>query len=273
VRPAHILLIYLHHWNTDVRRRFSVKRWHSVHNIQSSTPFQHRDSFFSFLAITWGEGIGVTTLLFMTSQINPLTQELYPSAQRCLKRVFLLGILIFKGFTARRLYMSFGVKGLRKLAVLVPSWPRVQILLAVCQQHSIKFCSRTIIGAKPLRSTLEPEGVGRLIYWEPWLMCKGKLWRRASLSIGTPLGNLEGSLYTGDLKRWIKEGSRTGASLSEGALWREPVGNAPLLRTAKDMLSKALVMGDCFHRVPCFGGTWMDAPFLGPLREGINFFI
>jgi hypothetical protein len=27
-------------------------------------------------------------------------------------RVFLLGILIFKGLTARRLYKSFGVKGL-----------------------------------------------------------------------------------------------------------------------------------------------------------------
>jgi hypothetical protein len=27
-------------------------------------------------------------------------------------RIFLLGILIFKGLTARRLYMSFGVKGL-----------------------------------------------------------------------------------------------------------------------------------------------------------------
>jgi hypothetical protein len=28
-------------------------------------------------------------------------------------RLFLLRILIFKGFTARRLYKSFGVKGLR----------------------------------------------------------------------------------------------------------------------------------------------------------------
>jgi hypothetical protein len=27
-------------------------------------------------------------------------------------RIFLLGILMFKGLTARRLYMSFGVKGL-----------------------------------------------------------------------------------------------------------------------------------------------------------------
>jgi hypothetical protein len=29
-------------------------------------------------------------------------------------RIFLLGILIYKGLTARRLYKSFGVKGLKK---------------------------------------------------------------------------------------------------------------------------------------------------------------
>jgi hypothetical protein len=43
--------------------------------------------------------------------INPLTPELNPIVQRCLPR-FLLGILIFKRLTARRLYKSFGVKGL-----------------------------------------------------------------------------------------------------------------------------------------------------------------
>jgi hypothetical protein len=43
--------------------------------------------------------------------INPLTPELNPSAQICLPR-FLLGILIVKGSTARRIYKSFGVKGL-----------------------------------------------------------------------------------------------------------------------------------------------------------------
>jgi hypothetical protein len=30
-------------------------------------------------------------------------------------RIFLLGILIFKGLTVRRLYKSFGVKGLSRL--------------------------------------------------------------------------------------------------------------------------------------------------------------
>jgi hypothetical protein len=42
---------------------------------------------------------------------NPLTLELNPSAQSCLPK-FLLGILIFKGLNARRLYKSCGVKGL-----------------------------------------------------------------------------------------------------------------------------------------------------------------
>jgi hypothetical protein len=42
---------------------------------------------------------------------NPLTPKLNHSAQRCLP-IFLLGILIFKGLTARRLYKSFDVKGL-----------------------------------------------------------------------------------------------------------------------------------------------------------------
>jgi len=36
------------------------------------------------------------------------------------------------------------------------------------------------------------KGEGGLLYWGPWRMCKGKLWRWASLSIGSLLGNLEG---------------------------------------------------------------------------------
>jgi hypothetical protein len=45
--------------------------------------------------------------------INPLTPELNLSAQRC--RDFLMGILIFKLLTARRLYKSFDDKGLRHI--------------------------------------------------------------------------------------------------------------------------------------------------------------
>jgi hypothetical protein len=43
--------------------------------------------------------------------VNHLTPELNPSAQCCLPR-FLMGNLIFKRFNERRLYKSFGVKGL-----------------------------------------------------------------------------------------------------------------------------------------------------------------
>jgi hypothetical protein len=45
----------------------------------------------------------------------------------------------------------------------------------------------------------------------------GRFWRGAYLSVGAPLGNLEGGLYTGDFERRMKEGSWRGASLSEGA--------------------------------------------------------
>jgi hypothetical protein len=48
---------------------------------------------------------------------NTLAPELNPSAQRCLPR-FLLGILIFKGLTARHIYKSFGIKGLNRYLVL-----------------------------------------------------------------------------------------------------------------------------------------------------------
>jgi hypothetical protein len=45
--------------------------------------------------------------------LKPLTPELNLPAQRCLPKFF-TGVLIFKGFTARRLYKSFGVKELIK---------------------------------------------------------------------------------------------------------------------------------------------------------------
>jgi hypothetical protein len=40
-----------------------------------------------------------------------------------------------------------------------------------------------------------------LFYWGLWRKCKGRPWRRASLSIWAPLGNLEGGSYTGDFER------------------------------------------------------------------------
>ena len=84
-------------------------------------------------------------------------------------------------------------------------------------------------------------------------MSKGRLCSRIPLSMGAPLGNLEGGSYTGDFGRWMEEGSRSGASLSEGPLWGEPGGRAPLLGTPKVVLSKALGMGVCFHRGPLLG--------------------
>jgi hypothetical protein len=52
---------------------------------------------------------------------------------------------------------------------------------------------------------------------------------------------------------WMTEGSGNRASISEGALWGEPRGRAPLLGTLKDMLNKALKIGICFHRGPILG--------------------
>jgi hypothetical protein len=43
-------------------------------------------------------------------------------------RTFLLGILIFKGFTARRLYKSFFVKGLIT-PITLPNWTEAKIIL------------------------------------------------------------------------------------------------------------------------------------------------
>jgi hypothetical protein len=51
----------------------------------------------------------------------------------------------------------------------------------------------------------------------------------------------------------MKEDSGNGASLSVGVLCGEPRGRAPLLGTPKDMLSKALEMGYCFHTGPVLG--------------------
>jgi hypothetical protein len=50
--------------------------------------------------------------LLILASINHLKTELNPSAQHCLPK-FLLGILIFKGLTARRRYKSIVVKWLK----------------------------------------------------------------------------------------------------------------------------------------------------------------
>jgi len=71
----------------------------------------------------------------------------------------------------------------------------------------------------------------------------------------------------------MKEGSRNGAALSPRQLHERNLEGGLLLRNPKDMLSKALELSVCFHRVLILWGTWRDAPFLRPLKEGKNFFI
>ena len=66
--------------------------------------------------------------------------------------------------------------------------------------------------------------------------------RLASLSIGAPLGNLEGGSYTGDFEILMKEGSGNGASVS-----------VVTRGTPKVMPNEALERGICFHRGPVWG--------------------
>ena len=59
---------------------------------------------------------------------------------------------------------------------------------------------------------------------------------------------------------WKRSISLSGSSM------RKPGGTAPLLGTQKDMPSKILEMGVCFHRGSVLGNMG-GAPFLGPTRE------
>ena len=115
------------------------------------------------------------------------------------------------------------------------------------------------------------EAGGGVLYWGPWRLCRERHWRQASLSIGALLGNLEGGSYTGDLKKRM-ESSGNGTFLTVGALWGEPGGRVPLLGTLKDMLSKALEMGVCFHRGPILGNMGGHS-FARVFEEVWNFFI
>jgi len=57
----------------------------------------------------------------------------------------------------------------------------------------------------------------------------GRLRKRASLSIGTPLGNLKGGSFTGDFDRRTKEGSVNGGSLPMGVLGVKIGGRSALI--------------------------------------------
>jgi hypothetical protein len=62
-------------------------------------------------------------------------------------RIFLLGILIFKRLTARRLYKSFGVKGLREEEELIKqlSWLLYSlVILATIHAYVIVLCQNLL---------------------------------------------------------------------------------------------------------------------------------
>jgi hypothetical protein len=89
---------------------------------------------------------------------------------------------------------------------------------------------------------------GGIICWVR--LCRESLWRRASLSIGALLGNLEGGSFTRDFERRMKEGSDDGAYLSVGKLMRGPWREGSFNGTLKVMLSKDLATGNCLHKGP-----------------------
>jgi hypothetical protein len=74
--------------------------------------------------------------------------------------------------------------------------------------------------------------IRRLIFSGLQELCKRRLWKWTSLSIGPPLGG--GAHLLGTPERQMKEGSGNGASLSMEALPGEPGGRTPLVGTLKD---------------------------------------
>jgi hypothetical protein len=60
---------------------------------------------------------------------------------------------------------------------------------------------------------------GDFIYWGIPAIRKRRFWKRAALSIGAPLGNLDEGSFCRGLWETDKGGSENGASLSMGALW------------------------------------------------------
>ena len=57
---------------------------------------------------------------------------------------------------------------------------------------------------KHIHPTYKLDPGGGMFYWGPWRICKERLWKWASLSIGAPLGNLEGISFHGDFERRMR---------------------------------------------------------------------
>ena len=93
-----------------------------------------------------------------------------------------------------------------------------------------------------------------------------RLWRRAYLSIGTPLGNLEGVSSTRNSERWLKGaleverlslyGSSVKGTWRDGSLAEDHVGQ----------VGKALELGISFHKAPL--GNLEGAHLPGTFRVG-----
>ena len=80
--------------------------------------------------------------------------------------------------------------------------------------------------------TLWGEPGGGILYWGPWRLCRGRLWWRASLSIGAPLGNLEGGSCTGSAvpRNFVWGGGSTNSVDDRGQRERGSGDSSPLLR-------------------------------------------
>ena len=65
-------------------------------------------------------------------------------------------------------------------------------------------------------------------------MCRRRLWKNLSLSMGAPLGNLEGGVHLLGTLRENRRRTPEMEHLSAGALLGEPGGGTPLLGIQKD---------------------------------------
>ena len=89
-----------------------------------------------------------------------------------------------------------------------------------------------------------------------------KDWRWTSLTIGAPMGNLEGRLVYLRLSETVKCGSGNTAAVCMVALRGEFGGRATLLGNAKEGLETGVLL----HRVP-IGGPERGRCLPGTLRE------
>ena len=115
------------------------------------------------------------------------------------------------------------------------------------QSSNYKICTILVTLQFPTLIVGNLEGGSFIGGFERWT-------KRVSLSVRAPLGDLGGGLSTRNFnfERWMKRGSRDGASLSEQAPWRGPPGwgGAHALGTLEDMSRKAPDMGISLHRGP-----------------------